>query len=41
MNVHIPRGLMIAAGLLCCAAIAALLVKQAPELTRYAKLEGM
>jgi hypothetical protein len=41
MNIYIPRSLIIAAGVLCCAAFVALVVKQAPELTRYVKLEGM
>ncbi len=41
MNIYIPRGLLIAGAVLCCAAVAAMFVRQVPELMRYAKLEGM
>lgn len=41
MTIHIPRGVLIAGGAACCLAIFGLIVRQAPELLRYAKIEGM
>ena len=41
MTIHIPRALLIAGAVACCLAVVGLLARQAPELTRYAKIEGM
>lgn len=41
MTIHIPRSVVISAAIFCCLAAVGLMVRQAPEFTRYAKIEGM
>jgi hypothetical protein len=41
MTIHIPRPLLISGIVACCLVFAGLVMKQAPELARYAKIEGM
>ena len=41
MTIHIPKEVLIAGGVLFCAALAMYAMKQTPEMLRYMRTEGM
>jgi hypothetical protein len=41
MTIRIPRTIVVSTIIMACFAIASMIVRQAPEYARYAKIEGM